>query len=217
MSYDWHFSDGSHTKMNNWQVHSAVMLLYHVMGAWSYKRLESELTAMQMHRNELNKTVQKMPDSGVEKLHMVISVETVDTDSELYKAARRKGMPIEEKDGVAYLAKVEFRGEKKPTKEFMKDFHLKIHGHLLYAIKNTMRCDELRDSAPKAYHSTFEKVLSNDGFVFDQKDAQVLMGGFFAIDKKMVAGLEEVLAEGWSELGLVCAYLLAKNLTAQIY
>lgn len=220
MSYDWHFSDGRHTKMSSMSVHTAVMLVYHAMGVWSDDRLESELTTMLMHRNDMerkfsSKEAKKKAEKGAKRQHIIISIEKVALESDFYKAAMKAGMPVEERDGFAYLAKVEFRGEK-PTKEFMKNFSKNMEPHLKNAIRNTMRCDELRNDAPKKFKPTFEKVLSNDGLIFDHHDSHMLMGAFLALNKKYIEGLGELVVDGWQEFILACMYVGANNLTAKI-
>ena len=220
MSYDWHFSDGSHKKMSSMSVHTAIMLVYHAMGVWSDDRLESELTTMLMHKNDMDKKyrsqdAKKKAEKGAKRQHIIISIEKVDLDSDFYKAAMKAGMPVEERDGVAYLAKVEFKGER-PTKEFMKDFSKNMEPHLKFAIRNTMRCDELRNDAPKKFKSTFEKVLCNDGLIFDRDDSHMLMGAFLALNEKHIEGLGELVVDGWQEFVLACAYVGAKDLTAKI-
>lgn len=220
MSYDWHFSDGSHTKMSSMSVHSAIMLIYHAMGIWSDDRLESELTTMLMHKNEIEEKLsseeaKKKLGPNTKRHHVIISIEKVDLESDFYKEARESGMPTEEKDGFAYLAKVEFRGET-PTKEYMENFAKNMKGHIMYAIRNTMRCEELREDAPKKFKSTFEKVLTNDGLIFDRSDAFTLMNTLVGIDKRTVESLGELLVDGWQDFALACAYVGAKDLTAKI-
>lgn len=222
MSYDWHFSDGSHNKMSNWAVHSAIMLTYHAVGVWSYERLESELTAMQMHRNEMNQMANEGSEErsafkGDEPINIIITVEKLSTESELIKEAIKAGAPVEIKDGIAYIAKVQFKSDAPVSKEFMEEWTKSMEGHLKYAIKNTMRCEELFDEAPEFLKPTLKKVLANDGFVFNQKDADTMAMAFMGIDKKITKELEEVLAEGWQELILMCLYAGANNLTARIY
>jgi len=221
MSYDWHFSDGSHTKLSNWQVHSAVMLIYHAVGVWSYERLESELTTMQMHRNLMNETLGSNQDEPLpenkEPVNIIITVEKLDLNDGRLELAKKAGMPIEEKDGHAYLAKVEFKSEKPVSKEFMNKWTSSMEGHLKYAIKNTMRCEELRSDAPGFMKETLEKILSNDGFVFNPKDARIMMMAFMGLDKKVRDELEEVLPVGWERLVMVCVHVGEENLSAQIF
>ena len=135
----------------------------------------------------------------------------------LIKQAIKAGAPVEIKDGMAYLAKVQFKSEEPVSREFMEEWTKSMEGHLKYAIKNTMRCEELHDEAPEFLKPTLKKVLANDGYVFDQKDADTMTMAFMGIDKKIAEGLEEVLAEGWQELIIMCLYAGANNLTAQIY
>lgn len=222
MSYDWHFSDGSHNKMSNWAVHSAIMLIYHAVGAWSYERLESELTAMHMHRNQMFEMANEGSEErsafkGDEPINIIITVEKLSKDHELIKQAIKAGAPVEIKDGLAYIAKVQFKSEAPVSKEFMEEWTKSMEGHLKYAIKNTMRCEELLDEAPGFLKPTLKKVLANDGFVFNQKDADTMMVAFMGVDKKITEELEEVLAEGWQELIHMCLYAGANNLTARIY
>jgi len=222
MSYDWHFSDGSHNKMSNWAVHSAIMLTYHAVGVWSYEKLESELTAMQMHRNQMNEMANEGSEErsafkSDEPINIIITVEKLSTESELIKQAIKAGAPVEIKDGVAYIAKEQFKSDAPVSEEFIEEWTKSMEGHLKYAIKNTMRCEELLDEAPGFLKPTLKKVLANDGFVFDKKDAETMTMAFMGIDKKIAEGLEEVLAEGWQELILMCLYAGTNNLTAQIY
>ena len=222
MSYDWHFSDGSHNKMSNWAVHSAIMLIYHAVGVWSYERLESELTTMQMHRNEINemakeKINERSAFKGDGPINIIIKVQKLSKDDELIKQAIKAGAPVEMKDGTAYIAKVQFKSGTPVSTEFIEEWTKSMEGHIKYAIKHTMRCDELLDEAPGFLKPTLEKVLANDGFVFNQKDANTMALAFMGIDKKITEELEEVLAEGWQELILMCLHTGANNLTAQIF
>ena len=177
---------------------------------------------MQMHKNQMFEMANEGSEErsafkGDKPINIIITVEKLSTESELIKQAIKAGAPVEIKDGVAYIAKVQFKSDAPVSEEFIEEWTKSMEGHLKYAIKNTMRCEELLDEAPGFLKPTLKKVLANDGFVFNQKDADTMTTAFMGIDKKIAEGLEEVLAEGWQELILMCVYVGVHNLTARIY
>ena len=225
MSYDWHFSDGNHTKMSNWTVHTAVMLAYYAIGVWSYKRLESELTTLQMWKNEMQDAFQKsVPTENVtEGLHTTITVNRFETDSDEYKEAKEEGLPVTEKDGFAWIAQVTFEGKEPPKQEFIDDFLNNMKIPLLYATRNSMRCDSLLDECPEAFRPTYAKVLLNDGALFDANDAATLIHAFMPltsvkkVDDSVLRKLEEIIDPDWTNLIGCCGRIVMKDVTALIY
>lgn len=225
MSYDWHFSDGNHTKMSNWAVHTAVMLAYYSIGVWSYKRLESELTTLQMWKNELQEAFQNsVPTENItEGLHTTITVNRFDIDSDEYKGAMEEGLPVTEKGGFAWIAQVTFEGKEPPKQEFIDAFLDNMKIPLLYATRNSMKCDSLLDECPEAFRPTYAKVLLNDGAEVDAKDASTICNTFMALmameqgGDKVLENLSEIIDPDWSDLVACCGYIVMKGVTALIY